>query len=77
VRLSSKDRSRVFTEAESFNGAPELAGLLGFQRSYPLMFITETTEASSSNIRLNKLMIFLKEILHEEEMISENEIKVI
>jgi len=39
------------------------------------MFIGEITEASSSNLRLNKIMKSLKEILHEEKMISEDEIK--
>jgi hypothetical protein len=39
--------------------------------------MTETTEASSPNVRVNKLMTSLKEILHEGDMISPEEIKVI
>jgi len=39
--------------------------------------MTETTEASSPNVRVNKLMTSLKEILLEGDMISREEITVI
>jgi hypothetical protein len=68
--MSKKDHKSLLIEAESFTKTQNLARLLGFERCYPLIFMTETNEASSSNVRLNKLMSFLKEILHEGKMIS-------
>ena len=77
MRLSRKDLASLLKDAESFTETSNLAGLLGFKRCYPIIFMTETTEASSPNFRVNKLMTSIKEILHEGDMISPEEIKVI
>jgi hypothetical protein len=77
VKLRGKDLTRFFKEAQSFTDTPILFRLLGFKRCYLLMFMVQTSTASSSNVSLQVLLTSLQEILHYAHLLSPTYLKVI